>query len=88
VASPEPVAAPLLLVVEDEASVRELVTRWLAYEGYSVLSAADGMTALAILQSLRGAVDLLVADIRMPRLNGDALALRAKEAGLVTACCS
>src|SRR5439155_16281793 len=38
--------------------------------GFQVLEAADGVDALALLEKLKGAVDLLVTDVKMPRLSG------------------
>ena len=75
-------SAPLVLVAEDEDIVRQMVVRCLAYEGYNVLTASDGMAALAVLQTLGGPVDVLVTDIRMPRLSGDQLGRMALDAGL------
>ena len=80
--APKPASAPLVLVAEDEDVVRELVVRCLVYEGYSVLTAPDGLAALALLQSLEEPVDVLVADIRMPRLSGDQLGRMALDGGL------
>jgi DNA-binding response OmpR family regulator len=57
-----------ILVVDDEASVREVLKQTLATDGYRVLTACDGYEALALLES--EPVDLIVADIVMPRMNG------------------
>jgi signal transduction histidine kinase len=60
-----------LLVVEDDASVRQLTAVTLRHLGYTVLEASDGLEALALLQSrsqLR--IDLLLTDLVMPNLNG------------------
>jgi CheY-like chemotaxis protein len=63
-----------ILVVEDDADIRELVEEILSEHGYHVLSAPDGMTALAILRRERQ-IDLLFTDIVMPGgLNGAQLA--------------
>jgi len=68
-----------ILLVEDDASVREVVLRNLQRLGYLVLDAADGPSALAILdQSDR--VDLLFTDMVMPGgMTGADLAARARE---------
>ncbi len=60
----------VVLVVDDEESVRSYVRRVLQGAGYQVLEAADGVDALALLEKLSGAVDLLVTDVKMPRLPG------------------
>jgi CheY-like chemotaxis protein len=63
-----------ILVVEDDADIRELVEETLFGRGYHVLSAPDGMTALAILRQ-EPQIDLLFTDIVMPGgLNGAQLA--------------
>jgi CheY-like chemotaxis protein len=58
------------LVVDDEAPVRRFVARVLAREAYTVLEAADGLEALDLVKSGKGHVDVVVADIVMPRMNG------------------
>ena len=63
----------IVLVVEDEAIVRLLVVETLQDLGYRALEAADGQTALRILQSGQR-VDLLITDIGLPGLNGRQLA--------------
>lgn len=63
-----------VLVAEDEAPVREFVVRALQHAGHEVAAAADGLEALELLHAAR--YDLLVTDIRMPGLDGIALALK------------
>ena len=81
-ATPTPNPAPLVLIADDEDIVRSFAAQCLGVEGYSTLMATDGVVALAILQALPAPVDLLIADIRMPRMTGDELALQATKAGL------
>ena len=64
----------VVLLVDDEASVRSYVRRVLQRGGYQVLEAADGVDALDLVRKLGGAVDLLVTDVRMPRSTGTELA--------------
>ena len=59
---------PRVLVAEDEANIRELVRLHLGLEGWDVLEAADGDTALRQLRA--GPVDLVVLDIMLPGLDG------------------
>jgi two-component system cell cycle sensor histidine kinase/response regulator CckA len=73
----EPIRQTVLLV-DDEASVRLYVTTVLRREGFQVLEAADGVDALAMLREIRGAVDVLVTDIKMPRMTGIELVNAAK----------
>jgi CheY-like chemotaxis protein len=60
--------APHVLVVEDDADVRELCAQILAEAGYAVGEAADGAEGLSYL--LERKPDLIVLDLRMPRVDG------------------
>ncbi|MBI5127971.1 MAG: PAS domain-containing protein [Rhodopseudomonas palustris] len=66
-----------VLVVEDEAVVREVVVEMLRDQGYRVLEAVDGPSGLAIVQGDER-IDLLLSDIGLPGLNGRELADRAR----------
>lgn len=68
-----------ILVVDDEESLRALVARGLTMDGHDCLTAADGAEALEILIAQQGRFDLLLTDIRMPLMDGIALALAAKQ---------
>ena len=65
-----------LLVVEDEPVVRSLAVRALVDQGYRVLQAADGPSALATARAYDGELHLLVTDVVMPGMNGRELADR------------
>jgi two-component system cell cycle sensor histidine kinase/response regulator CckA len=65
-----------VLVVEDEPALRRLISVSLEKRGYTVLAAEDGTEAIRILENNPGAIDLVVSDIMMPKLNG--LELRKK----------
>ena len=64
-----------ILVAEDEEPLRGLVARALAEDGHEVVTTADGAEALDRLQREAGRFDLLLADIKMPVMDGLALAL-------------
>jgi DNA-binding response OmpR family regulator len=66
-----------ILVAEDEADIRKLLTISLEDEGYRVLPAADGMAALDVFQA--EVVDLAILDVMMPRLDGFNLLRRIRE---------
>jgi CheY-like chemotaxis protein len=68
-----------ILVVDDEEPLRVLVARGLSLDGHSCLMASDGAEALDILEAEQGRFDLLLTDIRMPLMDGIALALAAKQ---------
>lgn len=70
-----------VLVVEDDARVRDLVCRTLRGSGYAVLEAVDGDGALSLARS-HGLVDLLLTDVVMPRLGGLELAAALTAEGL------
>jgi CheY-like chemotaxis protein len=62
-----------ILLVEDEPGLRLSTRRLLERAGYAVLEAMDGQAALQLWQSARERIDLLLTDLRMPRLGGDDL---------------
>jgi two-component system cell cycle response regulator CpdR len=64
-----------ILIAEDEVAIRDLVARALLQDGHVVMTANDGAEALDVLVRERGAFALLLADIRMPVMDGIALAL-------------
>ena len=66
-----------VLIAEDEQPVRELLARALVQDGHEVETAPDGAAALEQL-SLKAPFDLLLTDIRMPVMDGIALALAAR----------
>ncbi len=66
--------AEVVLLVEDETSVRRLIVRGLEQHGYQVLAASDGAAALRIEAQHRGAIALLITDVVMPGISGRELA--------------
>ncbi len=67
---------PRVLVVDDEASIRELLSKTLALAEYDVDTAPDGRAAVERLRL--GHYDLLIADLKMPGLDGLSLIREAK----------
>jgi PAS domain S-box-containing protein len=65
-----------ILLVEDEDSVRVVVSAVLRQQGYNVLEAATAPQAIEIFDQHRRDVDLLLTDVVMPEMNGPALAQR------------
>ena len=66
-----------VLIADDEESMRVLVARAIALDGHEIVTAQDGAEALEILTDQEGAFDLLLTDIKMPVMDGIALALAA-----------
>jgi len=59
-----------ILVVEDDTSVRRLVTQALSGQGYAILEAADGDGAIRTFRKQRRAIGLIIIDVVMPGRNG------------------
>src|SRR5215207_9785054 len=66
-----------ILLTEDDEAVRAFVSRALELDGHKVETACDGMEAMERLESRDGGYDLLVSDVRMPLMDGIALAHNA-----------
>ncbi|MEM7567313.1 MAG: response regulator [Pseudomonadota bacterium] len=77
-AGPQPKGVRVLLTEDDEA-VRAFVRRALELDGHTVTTAEDGAAALAVLERDPSAFELLLTDVKMPRMDGIALAKRARE---------
>jgi two-component system, cell cycle response regulator CpdR len=66
-----------ILIAEDEEALRALCARALAIDGHEVKTACDGGDALDLIVREEGRFDVLLTDIRMPIMDGIALALSA-----------
>jgi len=74
--APEPAARPdrkTILIVEDEEMLRALTKDVLTREGYSILEAKDGAEGLARFTLEHRAIDLVLLDLGLPQVAGDAL---------------
>jgi len=72
-------AGQVLLVVEDEASIRAHVSECLKHLGYRVLEAANGAAALTVCEEMHGQVDLILTDLVMAGRSGHELARELAE---------
>ena len=87
-ALPEKLPAPrgheTVLLAEDEAGIRAMTRTYLEGLGYRVLEAANGVDAITLSQEYRGAIDLVVTDVMMPGVRGDAVvkAIRQDRPGI------
>ncbi|HYE36385.1 response regulator [Methylocaldum sp.] len=66
-----------ILVVENELSIRQLVVQLLELEGYSVLQAENGLTAVEVAETAMP--DLILCDLLMPELDGYGVLRRLQE---------
>ena len=84
VAPPAPIAVPpqitaghaskkTILLAEDDCIVRELLSRYLGELGFNMIIAEDGQEAIEAANRYVGRIDLLLSDVRMPRMDGLAL---------------
>ena len=69
-----------ILIAEDDDNVRQFVARALIHAGHDITEAEDGGLAAEIMQDEQGAFDLLLSDIKMPVMDGIALALNVASA--------
>jgi CheY-like chemotaxis protein len=60
----------VVLLAEDELVVRSLARSVLVSAGYKVLDATDGEHALEVSRGYKGSIDVLLTDVRMPKMNG------------------
>jgi two-component system, cell cycle sensor histidine kinase and response regulator CckA len=71
---PAPAQGEIVLVVEDEVSVREMASRALQRHGYAVIEAGSAREALKLIERNDGDLSLLVTDVVMPGMDGSELA--------------
>jgi two-component system cell cycle response regulator CpdR len=64
-----------ILIAEDNDDLRDLVVRALSEDGHDITEAADGAAALDHLRKAEVEFDLLLSDVKMPVMDGIALAL-------------
>jgi len=66
-----------ILIVDDDAHIRELVRLLLDHEGFQIYEATDGVEALTLLESVQ--VDMVILDIMMPNMDGWELCQELRE---------
>ena len=87
-ALPEKLPAPrgheTILLAEDEAGIRAMTRAYLEGLGYRVLEAANGTEAITLSREYRGVIDLVLTDVMMPGVRGDAVvkAIRQERPGI------
>src|SRR5436190_20039833 len=60
----------IILVAEDDVVIRNTARRLLQAEGHEVLVATNGYEALELSRDYHGVIDILLTDLRMPRMGG------------------
>ena len=68
-----------VLIVDDEEGIRDLLSRTLALENYDVQAVSDGISALHQLQETGEPFNLVIADLRMPGMDGLTLIREVKQ---------
>jgi len=59
-----------ILIADDEARIRRLVSDFLKRDGHTILEAADGKAALELIETRRPTLDLAILDVMMPGMDG------------------
>ena len=59
-----------VLMVDDDSSVRGVISEILAFMGYEVVTAANGLDGLDLFRTASDEIDLVITDLRMPVMNG------------------
>jgi two-component system cell cycle sensor histidine kinase/response regulator CckA len=65
---------PMVLIVDDDEAVRLYIKRILNARGVQTIEASDGVDAIRKIEELQNTLDLLVTDVRMPKMDGVELA--------------
>lgn len=74
-----PAVSRTVLIVEDDDAVRVPAAEFLMMEGFKVLQARTGSEALSVVQQSRSPLDMLIADIFMPKMSGHQVAAKLLE---------
>lgn len=70
---PDPRGHETILLAEDEAGIRAMTRTYLEGLGYRLLEAANGTEAITLSKEYRGSIDLVLTDVMMPGMRGDAV---------------
>jgi len=76
-----------ILVVDDEACVRDILSLGMRHRGFAVWLAANGQEALDLYRRHRWALDVVLLDVRMPELSGPQTLARLQELNPQIRCC-
>jgi CheY-like chemotaxis protein len=70
----------VILVADDEAMIRDFVSTVLQADGHQVMTAANGLEAVALFRSYRNRISLVITDIKMPVMDGNEVVKLVREA--------
>jgi CheY-like chemotaxis protein len=70
----------VILVADDEAMIRDFVSTVLQADGHQVMTAVNGLEAVALFRSYRDRISLVITDIRMPVMDGNQVVKLVREA--------
>lgn len=70
-----------ILVIEDECSIRNIISSYLVKNGYDIIEAEDGLEALAVIKTQ--SIDLIVLDIMIPHIDGFTVCKFIRECSMV-----
>ena len=70
-----------VLLVEDEPLARQLLEEALRSKGYEVLAAGDGVEAVSKFREREGAIELVLSDLGLPKMDGEALVRELRRGG-------
>ena len=82
------IAKRRIVLADDDQQIRSFLKASLKAQGFDVHEACDGQEAAEVLKELGGLVDLLITDIKMPRMDGVSLAKAVAELYPRFQCCS
>ena len=69
----------MILVVDDDDSIRELIVKIVGSSGHNALQARNGLEAVAIFRSSPDSIDLVITDLKMPVMDGNEAVRRIRE---------
>ena len=68
-----------ILVVDDDQSILKFISTYLEVAGHQVLTASNGLEGLAVFRSNSDLIDLVITDLKMPKMSGYEMAKRVRE---------
>ncbi len=78
-ATDKPLAGETILLVEDEVFIADLLVKWLSLLGAQILRAPNGQEAVRLLTENPDRVCVVIADFRLPDMDGDVMCSRLRE---------